>query len=190
MSATRAVRLTTLAMALGAVAGCLDDDLDPARAMLSDTFVAFERDFRPFMSWMRVQVGDAAVIGGHAAGPRFAYVSGKPTGGSFPVGTMIVKTVEVGDPKTWTVHARSKRGPGTNPRGAAGWEWLDLSLASGAATINWRGATPPAGHGYESLPGLGATSSTDADCNGCHVAAAATDYILSPALQAELSSSP
>ena len=184
------VRIAMLVVALGPMAGCLDDQLDPARLGTSNTFIASETDFHPFMSWKRTQVGDAAVVGGHAAGPRFAYVSGEPSGGSFPVGTLIVKTVELGDPTTWTIHARAKRGPGFNENGAVGWEWFELTPASGTVQIDWRGAVPPAGHGYESLPGLGSTSSTDADCNSCHALSPATDYILSPALQTQLTASP
>jgi len=183
-------RIAVLATGIAPVAGCLDDQLDPTRMGSTSNFIAFDTSFKPFMSWKRTQVGDAAVIGGHAAGPRFAYVSGEPSGGKFPVGTMIVKTVELGDPSTWTIHARAKRGPGTNESGAIEWEWFELSLATGSVSIDWRGDTPPAGHGYESLPGLGSTSSTDADCNSCHALSPATDYILSPALQAQLAAAP
>lgn len=178
-----------LAAALCAVAGCLDDELDPLQAMPGGTFIALQRDFQSFTGWSRVQVGDAEIVGGHPAGPRFAYTRGVPAGGSFPVGTIIVKTVEVGDPSTWTIHARAKRGGSFNPQGAVGWEWFELRLnTAGQTTIVWQGAKPPADHGYESLPGLGATSSTDADCNSCHGLARDADYILAPPLRAELGS--
>lgn len=180
--------IALLAVALGATAGCLDDEMDPSQGTpAAGTFIALERDFQAFLGWTRVQVGDDEIVGGHAAGPRFAYVSGQPGGGSFPVGTRVVKTVEIGDPSTWTIHARAKRGGAFNPQGAIGWEWFDLRIAtSNAVTILWRGAQPPQDHGYESLPGLGVTSAQDGDCNTCHRAAQATDYILAPALQAML----
>jgi hypothetical protein len=180
--------ILSLAIALVAAAGCLDDELDPAQATPSaGTFIALERDFQSFLGWTRVEVGQLEISGGHAAGPRFAYVKGIPSGASFPVGTMIVKTTEVGDPSAWTIHARAKRGGGFNPQGAIGWEWFDLRIAaSSAVTILWRGAQPPKDHGYESLPGLGVTSAMDGDCNSCHGSAQLGDYILSPPLRAEL----
>ena len=169
-------------------AGCLDDQLDPSQGTQSaGTFIALERDFQAFLGWMRVQVGQTEIPGGHAAGPRFAYVNGTPTGDSFPVGTLIVKTTEIGDPSTWIIHARAKRGGAFNPGGAIGWEWFDLRIAtSNAVTILWRGAQPPKDHGYESLPGLGVTTTMDGDCNSCHGGAQSGDYILSPPLRAEL----
>jgi hypothetical protein len=182
------LRVVALAVTLCAAAGCLDDELDPSQAMASaGTFIALERDFQAFTGWTRVEVGQLDIPGGHAAGPRFAYVKGMPSGDSFSVGTMIVKTVEVGDPSTWTIHARAKRGGAFNPQGAIGWEWFDLRIAtSNAVTILWRGAQPPKDHGYESLPGLGATSTMDGDCNSCHGGAQTGDYILSLPLRAEL----
>lgn len=182
------VSVSLLAAVLCAGAGCLDDELDPSQgAAAAGSFIALQRDFQSFLGWMRVQVGDAAVVGGHPAGPRFVYVSGTPSGGAFPVGTMIVKTVEVGDPSTWTIHARAKRGGGFNAQGAIGWEWFDLRIVTtNDVTIMWRGDKPPADHGYESLPGLGATSTMDGDCNSCHAAARDTDFILDGPLKAEL----
>jgi hypothetical protein len=163
--------------------GCLDDEMDPALAGGSGaTFIALERDFQSFLTWSRTQVGDAEIVGGHAAGPRFAYVSTPPAGGKFPIGAMIAKTVEVGDPTTWSIHAKAKRGGGYNPSGAINWEWFELRIVGASVTIVWRGAQPPKDHGYESLPGLGATTAMDGDCNTCHAAAAGTDYLLSPVL--------
>jgi hypothetical protein len=165
--------------------GCLDDEMDPAlQGGSASTFIALERDFQSFLSWSRTQVGDAAVVGGHAAGPRFAYVSTPPVDRKFPVGAMIVKTVEVGDPSTWSIHAKAKRGGGFNPSGAINWEWFELRIvANNDVTILWRGAAPPKDHGYESLPGLGVTSAMDGDCNTCHATTPSTDYLISPVLQ-------
>ncbi len=196
MSAARAARspasrvwrgAVLLALIIGLLwsSGCLDDEMDPALAGGSGaTFIALERDFQSFQSWSRTQVGDAEIVGGHAAGPRFAYVSTPPAGGKFPIGAMIAKTVEVGDPTTWSIHAKAKRGGGFNPQGAINWEWFELRIVgTNEVTILWRGAQPPKDHGYESLPGLGATTAMDGDCNTCHAAAAGTDYLLSPVLQ-------
>lgn len=176
--------LPALIFGLLSSSGCLDDEMDPTLAGGSGaTFIAFERDFQSFQSWSRTQVGDAEIVGGHAAGPRFAYVSTPPVNGKFPIGAMIAKTVEVGDPTTWSIHAKAKRGGGYNPSGAINWEWFELRIVGTSVTILWRGAQPPKDHGYESLPGLGATTAMDGDCNTCHAAAAGTDYLLSPVLQ-------
>lgn len=187
MSAARAA-LPALIIGLLSSSGCLDDEMDPALAGGSGaTFIALERDFQSLRSWTRTQVGDAEVVGGHAAGPRFAYVSAPPVNGKFPVGAMIAKTVEVGDPSTWSIHAKAKRGGGFNPSGTINWEWFELRIvATNLVTILWRGAQPPKDHGYESLPGLGATSAMEGDCNTCHAAAASTDYVLSPVLDMQL----
>ena len=177
-----------LAFGLLSPSGCLDDEMDPALAGGGGaTFIALERDFQSFLSWSRTQVGDAEVVGGHDAGPRFAYVSTPPVAGKFPVGAMIAKTVETGDPTTWSIHAKAKRGGAFNPQGAIGWEWFELRIVvANEVTILWRGAQPPKDHGYESLPGLGATSAMEGDCNTCHAAAAGTDYVLSPVLDMQL----
>lgn len=181
----RGVALPALIVGLVSSSGCLDDEMDPALAGGSGaTFIALERDFQSFQSWSRTPVGDAEIVGGHAAGPRFAYVSTPPVGGKFPIGAMIAKTVEVGDPTTWSIHAKAKRGGGFNSQGAINWEWFELRIVgTNEVTILWRGAQPPQDHGYESLPGLGATTAMDGDCNTCHAAAAGTDYLLSPVLQ-------
>ena len=178
-------RLLLLAFGLLSSSGCLDDEMDPAlQGGRGSTYIALERDFQSFLSWSRTQVGDAAIVGGHAAGPRFAYVSTPPVDGKFPVGAMIAKTVEVGDPTTWSIHAKAKRGGGFNPSGAINWEWFELRIVDrNAVTILWRGAAPPKDHGYESLPGLGATSAMDGDCNTCHALSASTDYLISAVLQ-------
>ena len=111
--------------------GCLDDEMDPAlQGGTGSTFIALQRDFQSFLSWSRTQVGDAEIVGGHAAGPRFAYVSTPPVNGKFPVGAMIAKTVEVGDPSTWSIHAKAKRGGGFNPSGTINWEWFELRIVA------------------------------------------------------------
>jgi hypothetical protein len=179
-----------LVVAVGAIgaAGCLDDQLDPAQSSSpAATFIALERDFQGFLGWRRLPVGDAVIVDGHAAGPRVAYISSAPAGGSYPTGTMIVKTVETGDQTTWTIHARAKRGGGFNAHGALGWEWFELhTFTSGLTSILWRGDKPPADHGYESLPGLGQASITEASCNSCHRGAVDGDSILAAPLRAEL----
>jgi hypothetical protein len=195
VTSPRAHRAPLLALAVVAAAGgCLDHELDPADAdggAGGPTFLALQRDFQSFRSWRRLPVGAEAIDGGHDAGSRFVYASGSAVAGAFPVGTMIVKTVEDGAPTAWEIHARAKRGGGFNGAGAFGWEWFDLRIVEAdAVVIMWRGEKPPKDHGYESLPGLGTTNSMDGDCNTCHAAASASDYVLSAPLRAELAGQP
>ena len=181
------VAVTPLATAAG---GCLDHTLDPADVVGGgETFIALQRDFQAFRSWEKVMVAEAAVVGGHPAGARFAYLNRPPTPGegAFPVGTIVVKTVENGTPDLWKIHARVKRGGGFNSDGARGWEWFDLRVTvDDSVIIMWRGAQPPRNHGYESLPGLGVTMTMDGNCNTCHASAPDTDFILSPPLRERL----
>ena len=175
---------------LVAAAGCLDHTLDPNEGMGGgETFIALQRDFQMFRSWERVMVGEASVEGGHPVGARFAYVNRSPAPGegAFPVGSILVKTVENGAADTWKIHARVKRGGGFNSTGAFGWEWFDLRVTNeDNVVIMWRGEQPPRNHGYESLPGLGVTMTMDGNCNTCHGAARETDFILSAALRERL----
>jgi hypothetical protein len=146
--------------------GC---DASPA----PQVFIALGRDFAPFRSWTRFSLGDAP-LEGHPDGPRFGYVKEPPRGGAYPIGSIIVKSVEVTpDEQSWSLFAMVKRGGGYNADGARGWEYFTLALTSdGAPIVLQRGASPI---GYEG--GVG--------CNRCHAVAGAekTDYILSPALQ-------
>ena len=83
------------------------------------------------------------------------------------------------------MHARVKRGGGFNPRGAIDWEWFDLRInASDEALMMWRGEKPPANHGYESLPGLGANIVDRRRLQQLPRAARDTDFILAPAVRA------
>jgi hypothetical protein len=183
----RVLALVAVLFAATGAAGCLDDQLDPNQtAGSTDTFVPFERDFLPFLGWRRVQVGDQVIVDGHAAGPRFCYINSTPSNGSYPVGTIIVKTVEVGDMSDWTIHARAKRGGGVNFKGALDWEWFELRYFTTGLAIVWGAYEPPADHGYESLPGLGATATNEASCNGCHNGATDRESILAKPLRAEL----
>jgi hypothetical protein len=179
--------LLFVALTATGATGCLDDRLDPSQVGSTDVFTPLLPDFIPFRSWSRVQVGDALIAGGHAAGPRFCYVNQPASNGSYPIGTIIVKTVETGDPNTWTIHARAKQGGGVNPQGALDWYWYELLIfTSGDMAILWSGTAPPVAHGYEALPGVGATSSTETACNTCHTGPRDSDSILAAPLRMEL----
>jgi hypothetical protein len=146
-----------------------------------DTFVAFDQDFEGFRNWERISVGDSA-LPGHPPGPRFAYLNRRPAHGAqeYPVGTIVVKTVETGTPEQWELFAMVKRGGTYNAMGAVGWEWFLLRIgADGHPYVLSRGINPSSdGHGYGEGGGVGPS------CNSCHgtSAAAANDYLLSPLL--------
>jgi len=173
---------------------CLDHELPPEEDASGGfdedgnaggvaSFVPFARDFEAFESWMSFEVR----TGEHAGviGTVRVYINALPPSGSreFPVGTIIVKTVEVGDKTTWSIHSMVKRGGGFNAQGALDWEFYDLRFNEDEIpVILWRGADPPAGHGYETLPGL--ATGTEAPCNSCHLSAR-NDAVLSESLQLE-----
>jgi hypothetical protein len=165
---TRAARLTLLAgvLVLGTVVvGCgtmPDDGGDPG------SFIPLARDFEDFRSWPSSMITGSAQGSIHLAGARVIYTSKQPEadGVTYPMGTMIVKTVETGE-----LFARAKRGGTFNSRGAVGWEWLELAEVTNGLAIKWRGITPPLGACYGGIVG-GA-------CNDCHKAAAERDFVFS-----------
>ena len=168
------VRVAALCLAL---AGCAPEP--PTEPPPPEIFLAFARDFQDFRGWTRVAVGSDA-LAGHAAGPRFVYANRPPpaAGQPYPIGTLLVKTVEDGsDPARWEVFAMAKRGGAYNTAGAAGWEFFRLAInASGAVVLVSRGIAP-------SVDGDDYGDGSGAGCNGCHGAARGTDHVLSPALQ-------
>lgn len=141
---------------------CAAPESDGAR----EPFIAIERDFADFRGWPSFELPDASLTTSHRSGTRRLYYSAIPEGPGepFPVGAILVKTVEDGDPTTWEIHAMVKRGGGYNEAGARGWEFFDLAIdASGATTIRWRGEGPPPG-----AAGYPGTGTGDGQCNGCH----------------------
>src|SRR5262245_47396147 len=89
------------------------------------TFIALQDDFATFESWRRYDLGDMP-IEGHPAGPRFAYLNQLPKKGAqeYPVGTIIVKAVELEEVVAWDVFAMVKRGGNFNAEGALNWEFF------------------------------------------------------------------
>jgi hypothetical protein len=162
------------------VAGCTVpvDDAPPERPE-GGPFIALGGDFADFRSWPRWEIPDIGTTSGHDPGePRFLYVRDPvPTWGDpFPVGAIIVKTLEIGAETEWEVHAMVKRGGDYNVDGALGWEWFDLAIDPEAGPfIAWRGegsAADPGG--YVSVEATG--------CNGCHAVVASTDYVFTRAV--------
>lgn len=165
-----------LATLLGALLGaCGPDATEPAEP---GTFIALDRDFQGFRGWTRYAIGSAP-LEGHAEGPRFVYAN-RPVpaaGGVYPVGTILVKTVEVDDdPTHWEIFAMVKRGGTFNATGAAGWEYFRLRLVDAtAAVIAGRGLAPTDNGALYGPAGTG--------CNLCHGATVrGSDHVLSPPL--------
>ena len=130
-------------------------------------------DFADFPSWSSQTFDTTVALGAsHVAGRRTVYINQRPPAGAaeFPVGTLIVKVTET-DGK---IFARAKRGGNFNRSGALNWEWFELEEGTAGLSVRWHGWGPPAGEMYGGDAG-GA-------CNGCHSAAAANDYVLSPGL--------
>jgi hypothetical protein len=173
-------RTGALACIALALCGCLDNKLPPdADAGTSHAFLALDRDFSDFREWM-VFMLDAK---SHAAanGPVNVYLNRLPPPGAteFPVGTLIVKTVEAGAPSAWTIHAMSKHGANFNARGALDWEFFELKInQDDEPVILWRGTKPADGHKYKDLSG---STTTEKDCNDCHTSSK-NDAVLTPEL--------
>jgi hypothetical protein len=119
------------------------------------SFLAFAPDFRGFRGWERIPVEGAMLPIGAAPGPTAIYVSARPPAGArrWPVGTILVKSIENGPPSAWVIHAMVKRGVPFNRDGALGWEFFELAFDPGSEEprIVWRGTGPPSGHGYAAM---------------------------------------
>jgi hypothetical protein len=150
-----------------------------------NTYLPLPGDFIPFRTWQRIFLGDGP-LEGHPAGPRYAYVKNVPGPTEYPVGSIIVKTVENGTPQQWDLFAMAKRGGNYNAGGATNWEFFTLLInPDDVAIVAFSGTNPQdadrdagIGHGYSDPSGSGIT------CNRCHGIAGTerTDHILSPLL--------
>jgi hypothetical protein len=162
---------------------CLDHDLGGEDAP-GALFIALQRDFGPMLSWSEYPAG-VEPLEGHPPGSRVLHVNHLPDPGSstFPVGTVIAKSVQEGPRSQWLIHAMVKRGGDYNRLGARGWEWFELQLNDDdVPIIIWRGETPPNGERYGCLTG----DCEDApDCNQCHQDAIGNDFVMSSALELE-----
>lgn len=142
-------------------------------------FIAMSDAFRDFRTWPRVAISATEDVPDPSL-PYFAYTNqpAPPAGSTYPVGTLIVHTIELtDDPATWEVFAMARRGGGYNPDGAHGWEFFRLGFSRGEVpVIISRGFAPTDSGSY---------SAKGSNCNTCHAAqgAAATDFILSRQLR-------
>lgn len=145
------------------------------------SFVAFAPDFEGFRRWPRTSLGRFSA-GGHQEGPeQYAYMNQprRPGMRTWDVGSIIVRTLERGDPTNWPVFASVKRGGGYNARGNVGWEFFRLRIdPRGRVVIVARGLNPRTG-----LEDPYATSGMG--CNTCHGSADARifDGVLSPVIR-------
>jgi hypothetical protein len=186
------IRVCGSALAFLAAAGCLDHELAPddpnrdvgvASNCIELQCIALQSNFRDYEDWMKF---DTDVMGEHAGalGTITEYLNELPEMGAseFPVGTMIVKTVQPTEGPAPAIHAMVKRGGTFNKTGALGWEFFELAKnKKGTPIIVWRGAKPPTGERYKNLL-MPDSNVLEADCNGCHVGSK-NDAILSDALQ-------
>ncbi len=165
-------------MLLLSLLGCLDHA--PAPGGSDASFVAMQADFASFASWEAIPLAQADT--GHVAGDRVVYINSRPSEGDdvFPIGTIFVKSI------AWEggtdLHAMVKRGGGYNDDGARGWEWFELVESErGEPVILWRGETTPEPGSYRDRD-VDTAETVNGDCNVCHGAFSANDYVHSVAL--------
>ncbi|HJL14692.1 MAG TPA: hypothetical protein RMH99_03490 [Sandaracinaceae bacterium LLY-WYZ-13_1] len=172
-------RLLLLSLSLLAL-GC--DDPAPARPDAGSdgaVFIALQRDFEGFRDWTRFAVDSDAVPVGHPPGPSFIYVNRMPPEGvrRFPVGTILIKTIESGSPQEWAIHGMVKRSSDfAATTGLIGWELFELRFDDEERpVILWRGEGPPSGMGYAAPIDGGIAELV---CSDCHAAAWTNDSVL------------
>jgi hypothetical protein len=185
-------RLLTSCLVGMFVAGCLDHELPPDEAQagggggVASVFIAQQRDFADFEDWLPFE-SDVEGEHGGVIGTITEYVKRLPESDSdaFPIGTMIVKTVEPNEGAAPAVHAMVKRGGAFNKSGALGWEFFELKKNDdGVVIIVWRGAEPPTGESYRNLLRQNDLddSRMEVDCNSCHLGSD-NDAVLSDLLE-------
>ncbi len=182
------IALAALSPGCGSSSPSLVDDGGDENAD-NECYLAFASDFQDYKSWQSYPLTapfdmtfpDGGPNNVHASGPRTVYINKCPPPGAteFPVGTIIVKKINLVSQAEPAVFAQVKHGCGYNKGGAVGWEWFDLLTEDnggtpGQVTILWNGLTPPASQSYGGDP---------TECNVCHAALGAdNDSIITSAL--------
>jgi len=167
---------------------CLDNKLDTEDVASKTEFIANTSSFAGYADWMAFE-HDVTSDHDGALGTTTVYASELPddTTQKFPLGTLLLKTMQAAGSDEITIHAMSKRGGTFNPRGALGWEYFELQLnKQGTPYILWRGDRPPTGEQYKALLGADTAPTVESDCNGCH--GAGKDGVLGDDLTALFSS--
>lgn len=159
-------RSTCLLLCAALAAGCTEGEP-------GSVFIALQSDFASFESWPKFFLGDGP-LDGHPTGGRHGFINKPAPKGSttYPVGSILVKTVEFGTSKLeWEMFAMAKRGGEYNLGGAKDWEFFTLKFSTGGVPVIVTRGTNPAdlesdggapGHGYADTAGTGIT------CNRCH----------------------
>ena len=172
-----------VAMLAMASSACLDNELAQDADTAGGAFIALRGDFEDFEDWEKYS-SDVMNEHGGVIGTTNIYLTFKreplaEDATEFPVGTMLVKTMQASDSDELNIHAMVKRGGGFNPKGALGWEYFELALAKadGSPYWLWRGEKPPAGEEYMKLLGAADLAPRDAEasCNSCHAEPDAKD---------------
>lgn len=170
------ILFTSLVLAASAL-GC-GKETEPAKLPKPAPFIAFERDFQDFRSWIEVDLPKLEAQGvTHTEGKAKEWMNARPApdATSFPVGWIIVKEVTNDEKQSHDIFAMVKRGGDYNQRGAPGWEWFELvERPDESLAIVWRGINAPNGEEYAGDP-LGG-------CNSCHQLAAKNDYVRTASL--------
>jgi hypothetical protein len=143
-----------------------------------DVYIASQSDFASYAGWEKFTLG-IAMNTGHPVGTEYGFRNQKPVNGAYPVGSVLVKEIDITDvPQQWELFALMKRGGGYNGGGAKDWEFATLRLNEDLVPIIVsRGANPAdsdsQGHGY-------AGSADGTTCNRCHgiVGTELTDHVL------------
>src|SRR5260221_9523870 len=100
-------------MAARALSACGGTPVDGTGKGGDPVFIAFTADFASFRSWQAFPLPASVEQGAvHLPGPKTDYLNELPPTGSreFPVGTIIVKEIEVGPFEARQVFAMVKRG--------------------------------------------------------------------------------
>jgi hypothetical protein len=179
-SMKKSTYLARLFLASALACGCSDSG---GSVSTGSTEAVFATTFYGFHSWPSVvAVGPPGMTDAvHTLMPLRAYINKMPPHGStvFPLGTVIVKEVDVGDLTTRQIFAMVKVGNNFNDMGAVNWKWCDLSNTSDPTlpvSMNWCAYGPPTG----TVDSYGGNPNT---CNDCHVLAQPNDYVWTEALQ-------
>jgi hypothetical protein len=173
---TRAVLASFAFCALAAVGGsaCLDDKgAEVPDGGPPTVFIAQTEDFMNYEDWTSFNEDDAHGEGAGTTTVFLKYVYEMPPRGatSFPVGTIVVKTMQATDGSMFSIHAMAKRGNGFNSGGARGWEFFELALSpQGVPFYLWRGVNPPTGDQYRAILSKNnvEASTPELKCNDCH----------------------
>lgn len=173
-----------LGLGLGGIGGCAGaaDSGGADRGCAPEPFIAFTRDFEDLRAWPQVALSGPANAAHASGGALYASVLGLDADGGLCAGSALVREQPANAAGPASLHGMVKRGGGFNAEGAVGWEWFGFGeSADGEPVVLWRGDEAPSEVGYNNGVEL-----IEADCNGCHQAGAAFDFLMSEEARALL----